>query len=261
MPVPRKVLKKWVVATAEHKKWPDSEVPVSVDPKKGGFWIACPVVGEVTGRTREEVIAAWRALYTQARASELIWEQIIVVKRIENDKYRQDGQSHMYVGFEQMIRLERAILVYEIPDKRTWQDKTRKIEKTVYRTFGACTEDSDPQIYAGFDIRRNEDRDRAPVWDAVILPYSDDTWNTLMAMREALMLMNEQLNTLFDASPDLVSLRLASGGKNLLAQSARVVDDSQVVVECIYCHDGALVAEDEVPICSRCKEVRSPDAP
>lgn len=91
MSKPRKVVKKWVVDTAKHHAWGDeSEVPVSVDPENGGFWIWCSVVGEVTGHTKKDCIEAWHSLYAQARAPETEWEQIIVIKRVDTDRYQDD---------------------------------------------------------------------------------------------------------------------------------------------------------------------------
>ena len=213
MSEPRKVVKKWVVDSVKHHAWPDSEVPISVDPKEGGFWLWCPILGEVKAPTRKDLKRIWRNLYTQARAPETEWKQIIVVKRVNTDTYRDDEQVGMYVGFEQIIRIERAIVTYEYEDKRVWGNKMRTAKTTLYRRFGAATEaDGDPttaeNTYQGFNA--HQDRERVPLYGAQIIPYTKEAWQTLMAMKDALRQMNRRINDLMAGEAAEVAERLGA---------------------------------------------------
>lgn len=217
MAEPRKVIKKWVVDTAKHHAWGDeSEVKVSVDPKDGGFWIWCSIVGEVKGHSKEDCIQAWHSLYAQARAPETKWEQIIVVKRVDTDQFRDDGQMGMYIGFEQITRIERAIVSTPLVDWLGRPAKDRKVK--LYRAFGASETQDDPttaeNTYKGFNV--HYDRDKVPLYGAQILPYNEATWQTLMAMKDALRQMNSRVNDMFMGNGADVAARLAAVPSNRL---------------------------------------------
>ena len=217
MAEPRKVVKKWAVDTAKHSAWGDeSEVQVSVDPEEGGFWIWCPVVGEVKGHSKVDCIQAWQSLYAQARSTETEWEQVIVVKRVDTDRYQDDEQMGMYIGFEQIIRIERAVIT---TPQRDWLDRPAKDRKvTLYRAFGAGETQGDPttaeNTYKGFHVHR--DRDKVPLHGAQIIPYNENAWQTLEAMRLALRTMNQRVDELFNAKPHEVAARLAAIPNNRL---------------------------------------------
>lgn len=219
MSKPRQVVKKWVVDTAKHHAWGDeSEVRVSVDPENGGFWIWCPIVGEVPGHTKQDCIEAWQNLYAQARAPETKWEQIIAIKRVDTDRYQDDDQMSMYVGFEQIIRIERTIIRTAQTD---WLGRPAKDRvATLYRAFGAADTQDDPttaeNTYKGFNVHR--DRDKVPLPGAQILPYREETWETLMAMKQALREMNARVDELMTGKPEEVADRLgALAGSRLLS--------------------------------------------
>jgi hypothetical protein len=175
------------------------ELPVYFDRDKKDFFVT--VGDDRDGQVRADSIPEVKRLAREAMAKMIPykWEGFIFVEvgrtwKEENRNHKNGSQ----VGFS-FTRMERS-------------PHPTKPEHFVYRKhaidFEATSNPDGPSEYARLRRERNENFEDFWVGDEVVLPYSDELWNGLLAMRAALDEAAAKLKALIEGSGLADQLRL-----------------------------------------------------
>lgn len=173
----RKFLKKWVVDHV-HDDYADRDVPISVDPKEGGFWTEYPEGEEISADEvddcKEKVLAAIKA------HNALTWEPVILlnVNLGETRQWAREVKVPALVEIRRLHRVERAVIEPE-GGKRVVR----------WRPFGGKSTHGD-------ETSRTYD---AAHYGDVELPYTEELWARLQMIEESIRTANRRLGELLGA--------------------------------------------------------------
>ena len=179
------------------------KLPVFFDRNDKDFYV------EVTGpedRVRADSVVEVKKLAREllAKVTEYKWEAIIAIEMGQSydEKHKSPG-SASYRG----LRLG-AIVDFEFYRMERSKHPTQT-NRFVYRRHIVDFEENDPQDYDR--KRRAENRDLLQ-WgvghEATVLPYDDETWQGLLAMKKAVDAAQAQLETLVERKDLADKLRL-----------------------------------------------------
>lgn len=175
----RKFLKKWVVDHV-HDDYADRDVPVSVDPKAGGFWAEYPEGEEIAADDVDDCMAAVLAAIKAHNA--LTWEPVILLN-VNLGETRQQWQRPLehppaIVEIRRLHRTERAVIEPE---------GGKRVER--WRPFeGKSTH--------GEDTSRTYD---GAHYGDVVLPYTEELWARLQMIEDSIRTANKRLAELLGA--------------------------------------------------------------
>lgn len=174
--MPHKFIKKWVVDHV-HDEYADRDIPVSVDPKAGGFWAEYPTGEEITA---DDVEDCKDAVLEAIRAhNALTWEPVILLNvnlgETRSWAQRINAPVPALVEIRKLQRAERATIAPE---------GGKMVER--WRRFGG--EDA-----------HSHDHSAAAHWGDVVLPYTEELWARLQMIEESIRTANNRLADLLGA--------------------------------------------------------------
>lgn len=177
MATKHKFIKKWVVDHVPDE-YTDTVVPISVDPKEGGFWAEYPTGEEITADDVDDCKAKVQAAIKAHNA--LTWEPVILLDvnlgETRQAWQRQNMPVPALVEIRRLQRVERAII--EPADGK-------RIVR--WRKFGGDSTHGDNGHY------------ETAHYSDVQLPYTEELWARLQMIEESVRTANKRLAEMLGA--------------------------------------------------------------